>query len=165
MRLPLQHAITPIAGVFLAVAFVGSTTTLGAQGGKKAPAGEKQKELTWGPAPAIFPAGAKMAVERGDPTKSGEFIVRLSFPDGYQIPPHFHPTAEHVRVRGGTLLVGMGDKLDVTAAKPLAMGDTGTIPARMHHFAVARGSTTVSIRADGPFSMTYVNPADTPHTP
>ena len=33
------------------------------------------KSLTWGPAPDVFPAGAKMAVERGDPSKPGEFVV------------------------------------------------------------------------------------------
>jgi quercetin dioxygenase-like cupin family protein len=103
-----------------------------------------------------------MAIEKGDPTKSGEFIVRLQLPDGYKIPPHFHPTDEHVRVRSGTLLVGMGDKLDPAAAKPLAAGDTGTIPANMHHFAIAKGPTTISIRSEGPFAITYVNPADAP---
>ena len=103
-----------------------------------------------------------MAVESGDPMKSGEFVVRLQFPDGYKIPPHFHPTDEHVRVRAGTFLVGMGDKLDAAKAKPLAVGDTGSMPAKMHHFAIAKGPTTVSVRAEGPFTMIYVNPADTP---
>ena len=103
-----------------------------------------------------------MAVESGDPTKSGEFVVRLSFPDGYVLPLHFHPTDEHLRVSSGTLLVGMGDKVDAKATKAMAPGDTGTLPAKMHHFAIARGNTVVSIRAEGPFGMTYVNPADTP---
>lgn len=111
---------------------------------------------------AIFPAGAKMALESGDPTKSGEFSLRLQFPDGYKIPPHFHPTDEHVRVLAGTFLVGMGDKLAAAAAKPMAVGDTGTVPAKMHHFGIAKGATTVRVRAEGPFAMTYVNPADMP---
>lgn len=145
------HAVAVIA-----IAVAGTATTLHAQGDKKG------ASLTWGPAPAVFPPGAKMAVEKGDPTKTGEFIVRLQFPDGYKIPPHFHPTDEHVRVRAGTLLVGMGDKLDVSQTKPLAVGDTGSIPAKMHHFAIAKGATTVSIRSEGPFAMTYVNPADMP---
>src|SRR5262249_45998120 len=108
------------------------------------------------------PPGAKMAVEKGDPTKPGEFIVRLQFPDGYKLPPHFHPTDEHVRVRSGTFLVGMGDKLDPAATKALAVGDTATMPAKMPHYAIAKGETTVSVRAVGPFAMTYVNPADSP---
>lgn len=120
------------------------------------------KALMWGPAPAVFPAGAKMAVERGDPTKSGEFVVRLSFPAGYRIPPHWHPTAEHVRIRSGTFLVGMGDAVDESKSMKMTPGDTGTIPPKMHHFAVARDATVLSISAMGPFAMTYVNTADDP---
>jgi quercetin dioxygenase-like cupin family protein len=103
-----------------------------------------------------------MAVERGDPTKSGEFVVRLSFPAGYRIPPHWHPTDEHVRVRSGEFLVGMGDMLDPTKTMKMAPGDTGTISAKMHHFAIARVATEISVRADGPFAMTYVNASDDP---
>src|SRR3954471_21026220 len=68
--------------------------------------------LKWGPAPAVFPAGAKMAVLQGDPSKSELFTVRLDMPDGYAIAPHWHPTDEHVTVISGKFLVGMGDKSD-----------------------------------------------------
>ncbi len=121
-----------------------------------------EKPLTWGPAPDAFPAGAKMAVERGDPSKTGEFVVRLSFPAGYKISPHFHPTDEHVRVRSGEFLVGMGDALDQSKTMKMAPGDTGSIAAKMHHFAIAPVATELSIRAQGPFAMTYVNAADDP---
>lgn len=121
-----------------------------------------EKSLTWGPAPDVFPAGAKMAVERGDPTKTGEFVVRLSFPAGYKIPPHWHPTDEHVRIRSGQFLVGMGDALDATKTMKMAPGDTGSIGAKMNHFAIAPVATVLSIRSEGPFAMTYVNAADDP---
>jgi hypothetical protein len=120
------------------------------------------KSLTWGPAPDVFPAGAKMAVERGDPSKPGEFVVRLSFPAGYKIPPHWHPTDEHVRIRSGELLVGMGDALDQSKTMKMAPGDTGSIGAKMHHFAMAPVATELSIRSQGPFALTYVNAADDP---
>ena len=120
--------------------------------------------LEWGAAPAVFPPGARMAVVRGDPGKSGIFAVRLEFPNGYRIPPHFHPTDEAVRVREGIFLYGMGDTVDLKQAKRMTPGDTGTLPARMHHWAVARGRTVVTVRAMGPFEMTYVNPADDPRT-
>ena len=90
------------------------------------------------------------------------FAVRLSFPDGYRIPPHFHPTDESVRVRQGVFLVGMGDVLDLKAVRRMTPGDTGTLPAQMHHYAVARGRTVLTVRSMGPFQMTYVNPADDP---
>jgi len=44
----------------------------------------------------------------------------------------------------------------------MAPGDTGSIAAKMHHFAMAPVATEISIRAQGPFAMTYVNPADDP---
>lgn len=116
----------------------------------------------WGAAPAAFPSGAKMAVVSGDPGKAGVFTIELLMPSEYHIPPHFHPTAEHVEVKKGTLMVGMGDVLDLKQAKPLATGDTGTIPANDHHFAVAKGTVVVSITAMGPFAMTYVNAKDDP---
>jgi quercetin dioxygenase-like cupin family protein len=160
MRPPPQHrhSLHPIRVLAIAsIALMCVATNLYAQGGKKG-----KKELKWGPAPEVFPKGAEMAVQKGDPTKSGEFIVLLKFPDGYRIPPHSHPTDEHIKVREGTFLVGMGDKLDESKTKALAVGDTAYMPAKMRHFAIAKGPTEVSVRAEGPFAMTYVNPADKP---
>ncbi len=121
-----------------------------------------QSELKWGPAPAVFPAGAKIAVLQGDPGGSAMFTVRLDFPDGYIIPPHFHPTDEHVTVIQGTFLVGMGDKADFAAAKALPAGGFVTAGANMHHFARAKGHTVVQVSAIGPFALTYGDPADDP---
>jgi quercetin dioxygenase-like cupin family protein len=118
--------------------------------------------LKWGPAPAVFPAGAKMAVVSGDPGKPAEFTIELAMPDGYRIPPHFHPTDESVEVKKGTFLVGMGDTLDLAQTKPMKAGDKGTLPAQMHHFAAAKGATVVRVTAMGPFAMTYVHQADDP---
>jgi quercetin dioxygenase-like cupin family protein len=122
----------------------------------------RSADLTWGPAPAVFPAGAQMAVVSGDPGKAEKFTVQLSMPDGYAIPPHFHPTDETVTVRKGALLVGMGDSLDLKKAKTMKPGAKGTLAAGEHHFAAAKGATVVSITSMGPFAMTYVNPADNP---
>jgi quercetin dioxygenase-like cupin family protein len=146
--------------VILVLAFASTPTTVNAQGGKKD--GQKRGALTWGPAPANLPPGAKMAIEKGDPTKPGEFSVRFLLPDGYKIPPHSHPTDEHLRVRSGTFLTGMGDKIDLAAAKALVSGDTAYLPAKMRHWGVAKGETIVSVSGPGPFAITYVNPADAP---
>jgi hypothetical protein len=118
--------------------------------------------LEWGPAPQVFPAGAKMAVVNGDPTREGQFTVALSFPDRYKIPPHFHPTDEVLTVQEGTFLVGMADKLDPKKTKAMEKGASGTMAAGMHHFGIARGATVVEVTAKGPFVMTYVNPGDDP---
>jgi quercetin dioxygenase-like cupin family protein len=123
------------------------------------PAGQA---VQWVPAPALFPRGAQMAVLSGDPFQPVVLKVLISMPDGYRMPPHFHATDEHVEVRQGTFLVGMGDKLDARKTIPLAVGDTATAPAGMHHYSVARGATIVSVTIMGPYIMTYVHPRDEP---
>lgn len=120
------------------------------------------QKVKWGPAPAVFPAGAKMAVMQGDPSKSQLFTVRLDMPKGYRIPAHFHPTDEHITVISGNFLVGMGDKIDPKSSMSLNAGGFATAPAQQHHWAVARTHTVVQVHAIGPFQLTYVNPADDP---
>lgn len=122
-------------------------------------------KLKWGPAPAVFPAGAKMAVVSGDPTKSGPFTAQLSMPNGYRIAPHWHPTDEHILVKQGTLLLGMGDTMSTATMKTMKaikVGGTADAKANMHHYAAARGRTVIEVSAQGPFVLTYVNPADDP---
>src|SRR3954468_16457940 len=63
-------------------------------------------DLKWGPAPDALPAGAQAAVVDGDPSKAGLFVVRVKFPDGYKVMPHWHPTDEGVTVLSGTLKAG-----------------------------------------------------------
>src|SRR5262249_49279337 len=118
--------------------------------------------LKWGPAPPVFPAGAKMAVLQGDPSKPELFTVRLEFPAGYTVAPHVHPTDEHITVISGTFLVGMGEKADFTHPLTLPVGGFVTAGANQPHYARAKGVTIVQVSAIGPFALTYVNPADNP---
>lgn len=119
-------------------------------------------DLKWGPAPAVFPTGAQMAVLSGDPGKPGVFVVRLKMPAGYKIPAHNHPTDEYVTVISGDLSLGMGDKLDPAKAAKLTPGGFAMAGAKMNHFALSTGGAVVQVSAEGPFGMTYVNPADDP---
>jgi quercetin dioxygenase-like cupin family protein len=112
--------------------------------------------------PPVLPPGALIAVIRGDPTAPGEFTLLVSMPDGYRIPPHFHPSYEHVEVREGTLLVGTGDALDSKRTLPLAPGDSATAPAGMHHFSIAKGRTVVAATFVGPYTITYLRAEDAP---
>ena len=125
-------------------------------------AGAQAPAIKWGPAPAVFPAGARLAVLAGDPFQNGEYTVRLDMPDGYTIAPHWHPTDEYVTVMQGTFLIGMGDKADFTKPVTLAPGGFITAPANAHHYARAKGHTVVQVHGMGPFTLTYVNPADDP---
>ena len=122
----------------------------------------QKSAVKWGPAPAVFPAGAKMAVLQGDPSKADLFTVRLEMPKGYKVAPHFHPTDEHITVISGNFLVGMGDKMDTKNAMTLTSGGFATAPAKQHHWAIARTRTVVQVHAIGPFQLTYVNAADDP---
>lgn len=121
-------------------------------------------DLKWGPAPAVFPPGAQMAVLQGDPGSTSLFTVRLRLPDGYKVAPHTHPTDEHVTVISGTLRVGMGTSVESKGMMTLRAGGFVTAPANQAHYAIAQGATIVQVHAMGPFAMTYVYPADTPRT-
>ena len=119
-------------------------------------------DLKWGPAPAVFPKGAQMAVLSGDPGKAGLFTVRLKMPAGYAIQAHHHPTTEYVTVVSGDFALGMGDKLDKEKGMTLHAGGFAAAPAGMNHFAWAVTDAVVQVHAEGPFALTYVNPADDP---
>ena len=129
---------------------------------QKSDAAASGSNFKWGPAPAVFPAGAQMAVLEGDPSGSGLFTVRLRMPDGYKIAPHTHPTDENVTVISGTFRVGMGEKFEKKGMLTLHAGGFVTAPQGHAHFAQASGETIVQVHAIGPFALTYVNPADMP---
>jgi mannose-6-phosphate isomerase-like protein (cupin superfamily) len=129
----------------------------------KADPAKRADKLAWAPAPPIFPAGAQMVVLQGDPAASAIVTVRLKLPNDYVIKPHWHPTDEHVTVIQGQLVIGMGDTVSPDAELPvLKVGDFVTAPAKMHHYARARGETVVQVHMMGPFQLTYVNPKDDP---
>ena len=89
-------------------------------------------------------------------------MARLRMPAGYKIAAHWHPTDEHVTVMNGTFSVGMGESFDKAALKDLPAGGYVLLPAEMRHYAMAKTAATVQITAQGPFALTYVNPADDP---
>jgi quercetin dioxygenase-like cupin family protein len=125
-------------------------------------AGAQSAAPAWGPAPPVLPAGARLAVMQGDPSQPAFFTVRLEFPDGYRLAPHWHPTDESITVISGTFLVGMGDTLDAAKVSALPTGGFVFAGANQHHYAIARGRTVVQINGLGPFALTYVNPKDDP---
>lgn len=118
--------------------------------------------LKWGPAPPSLPKGAQAAVLVGDPGGPGLWTLRLKLPAGYRIPAHQHPTFEAATLISGSFNVGMGDKLDESKAEKLTAGSFIYLPAKMNHFAFATTESVVQINSEGPFTITYVNPADDP---
>lgn len=122
------------------------------------------KGLKWMDSTAVgLPAGAKLAVVSGDPSKEGMFVVRAQFPANYTVPPHHHPTDETVSVKsGGPLSYGMGDKQDASNAGSLEKGYHVTMQAPMNHWVSTSAPTEIEVKAMGPFQITYVNPKDDP---
>lgn len=118
--------------------------------------------VKWGPGPPALPPGAQGAALDGDPGKSGLFVVRVKFPDGYQVPPHSHSADEHVVVVSGTLMAALGDKVNPSDMHALKTGGYAKMPAGANHYVRAKGETVVQITGMGPFEVKYVNPADDP---
>jgi quercetin dioxygenase-like cupin family protein len=144
--------------VVAAVGLVSVAATFGQAGHGSSPT----PAVKWGPAPPFFAAGARFAVLQGDPSQSGEYTVRLEFPAGYIVKPHYHPTDEHVTVLSGRFLVGMGDSVDTRQAMMLGQDGFITAPAQAHHFAVAQRKTVIQVHGMGPFAITYVRERDDP---
>lgn len=128
------------------------------------PALLEERELSWGPAPEVFPAGCAFCVLHGDPGAAGrEFTVRLRPSQGYVFAPHSHPHDEHVTVISGSLLLGNGPRLDRDAARELGPGAYAFLPRDQFHYAwTTRDDTVFQVNAVGPFGITYADPQDDP---
>ena len=126
----------------------------------------KGKAMKWMDGTAVgLPAGAKLAVVKGDPSKAGDFTVRIKMPANYAVPPHHHPGDETVRVMGdGTLSYGMGDKLDRSNVGSLTKGYHVTMAAGMNHYVFTSDAIELQVTGTGPFAITYVDPKDDPRT-
>jgi quercetin dioxygenase-like cupin family protein len=119
--------------------------------------------IKWGPAPPGLPPGAQMGILVGDPRKPGvAYVTRAKLPDGYKIPPHWHPSDENVTVLKGVFLIGKGDTFDPSTMEELPAGSYMRMPKTMRHFGMAKGETIIQLHGVGPFEINYVNPADDP---
>jgi len=101
--------------------------------------------------------GAQYAVLYGDPSKAGYFAVRLLMPDGLVFAPHVHAEQENVTVISGTLMVGLGDKVDKAKMLALQAGSFVSVPPNLHHYAMSKGVTVVEITGVGPRTMTAIH--------
>jgi quercetin dioxygenase-like cupin family protein len=153
MSLNRQNTILIVAALLLAQSLAAAAET---------PIVPSAKAVKWGAPPPVLPPGAKFALIAGDPAATGMVTVRLEMPAGYTIPPHFHPTDEHITVLKGSLSLGMGDLIDKTHAITLSTGGYGVAMANMHHYAYTTTGATIQVHMQGPFAITYVNPADDP---
>lgn len=113
-------------------------------------------QVHWSAAPSMGP-GVQMATIFGNPARPGPYVFRLMLRNGVAFPPHFHNDTERVTVLSGTLLVGLGDTIDRAHMLALPAGSIVSIPAGVHHYAIARGTTILQLDGVGPFAMTLVH--------
>ncbi len=119
-------------------------------------------QVSWTAGPPSLAAGAQAAVLHGDPAKDGLFVMRLKLPAGFAIAPHTHPKPEIVTVISGAFHVGMGEAADKSKAQRLPAGSFFAFDPGMAHYAHVEEETIVQISSTGPWTISYINPADDP---
>jgi hypothetical protein len=159
----VAHVIRMLA-VAAGICTLMSTTALAADA-MADPTFIRAGDIKWGDAPPSLPRGAKFAVLYGDPSKPGPYVIRLMLPVGYKIAPHFHSLPENLTVISGTFYFATGDTFDKAHAHAMKEGAFHYLPAMAHHSAQAGSKTIVQVHGQGPFDITYVNPADDPQKP
>lgn len=110
------HRSATVAGVFLA-----ALCLLAFAAGASDPALARavgDRDLEWGPCPALFPAGCRIAVLHGDPAQPNSDVF-FRVPGEYDLPSHFHSSAERMILVAGEL------ELTYAGQEPAAL-ETGT---------------------------------------
>jgi mannose-6-phosphate isomerase-like protein (cupin superfamily) len=118
-------------------------------------------ELKWQDVPTL-PPGAKIALIEGKMSEAGPITARLKLPANYRIPPHFHQAEERVTVLSGTVNIGMGDKFDAQKTTAMKPGTVLLMPPGMHHFAWTAAEAIFQLNVTGPWTVTFLDPADDP---
>jgi ChrR-like protein with cupin domain len=119
------------------------------------------KDLKWEDVISL-PPGAKVAVIEGKMNQEGSITARIKLPANYKIPPHLHPGLERVTVLSGTVHIGIGDRFDAGSTTAMAPGTVLLMSPGMHHFAWTKEEAIFQLNVTGPWSVTYINPADDP---
>lgn len=101
----------------------------------------------WGPCPPVFPAGCEITVLHGDPAKP-DADVFLRVPGKYELPAHWHTSAERMILVAGELKVKYAGQPAVT----LTPGSYALGPAKAPHKASCLSATpcTLFIAFDTP---------------
>ena len=91
---------------------------------------DKDADLQWGPCPPFMPDGCSIAVLHGDPAKEN-LDVLFKVPANYDIPNHWHTSAERMVLISGELHVTYeGEKTQIMKVGSYAFG-----PSKKAHIA------------------------------
>ncbi|MCM4166349.1 hypothetical protein KCTC52924_03282 [Arenibacter antarcticus] len=84
----------------------------------------EDKDLQWGPCPSFMPEGCTIAVLHGDPSKKNVDVF-FKVPANYEIPAHWHNSAERMVLVSGELRVTYeGEKEQIMKVGSYAYGPT-----------------------------------------
>jgi quercetin dioxygenase-like cupin family protein len=117
-------------------------------------------QLRWADLDA-FP-GAQITVIQGPLNEATHFVARVKFPANAKVPAHSHSAIEHATVLSGVLNMGVGNKLDTGKTRALGPGSMSIMQPGTNHFAWFGEETIIQLHGVGPWTVTYVNPADDP---
>lgn len=93
----------------------------------------------------------------GEPATEGLYAYRVRFPSGFRNEPHFHPDNRVVTVIAGALHVGLGERVDEAAMRPMPAGSLWTEPSGEPHYVWARdGEVVIQVIGYGPSGTTQV---------
>jgi quercetin dioxygenase-like cupin family protein len=139
--------------ILTAMAFAIATAMAGAA---TTPTVVMPSNAKWQPVPQF--KGWQMATVVGNPEKSGAYYAYLlKAPVGGQAAPHFHGMTENVVIISGTGMFGIGDTIDASKAMTVGPGTVISIPAGLHHYAVAKTELVLEISGIGPDTTTFIH--------
>ena len=96
----------------------------------------------------------------GDPSKSGIYVIQITWPPGRGSRPHYHNQARYINVLKGTWYVHTGPESDVYNPDGMTAVEAGTFiyePPNGHHYDMAKDEgVIVQIFGMGPVVTTQI---------
>ena len=114
---------------------------------------------------ANAPAGMKIIMIYGDPSKPGPYVFRVHMPAGYKLPAHRHPDQRTVTVLKGFYWSGAGDAYDDAKMQKFGPGAFYITEPGVAHFARTENDVIIQEMGIGPVAgspIEYLNPSDDP---
>jgi hypothetical protein len=115
-------------------------------------------EMKWGSQGGLALPGMEQVNLIGSPSQPGPYTLRLKFPAGFKLPPHFHPDAREVTVLSGVWYTGYGTTFDPAKLKALPAGSFYTEPSNEPHYVEVRETTVIQVSGVGPSGRKDVTP-------
>jgi quercetin dioxygenase-like cupin family protein len=113
------------------------------------------QSVTWQASPL---KGTQMAPIVGNPSGAGGYYAYLlKVPAGTRVPAHFHAMRETVTVISGVMMFGIGDAMNAAKMLTLGPGNVVSVPAGLHHYAMAKTDSIIEVSGIGPDTTTFIH--------